>query len=288
MDSEEVFETWGRSIAEALERSGRESIEAEVAFWAARAGRYDERNSLARSAPQVVQRVTQLVAPGASVLEIGAGTGEFTLPVARRAGPVTALDLSSHMLGALREKARQAGVENVTLVEADWEETDLAPHDVVLAVNSLYRLREPRQALEKILRCASQRGILVRSVGANPPAPPEARQRFGPDRYPRASDHEFLLDGLAALGVSPTVEILDVRRTYRFDSVEEAASACLPWPHPTAEERDIACHLVRDTMAAEEPAGTVTYQYPGQVAVIWWSSTTRCPPGLASRMVGSC
>jgi len=267
----DVFEAWRRSSASALERSGRQSVEAELAFWARQSHRYDERNSLARSAPQVVQRVLELVPPGATVLEIGAGTGEFTLPVARRAGPVTALDLSPDMLEALREKAGRAGVENVTLVGADWEEADLAPHAVVLAANSLYRLREPRQALEKILRCAGNRGILVRSVGANPPAPPAARQRFGPDRYSLASDHPFLVGGLAALGIAPTVELLDVSRTYRFDSVEEAASACLAWPHPTVEERDIACQLVRDTMAVEEPAGTVTYQYPGQVAVIWWN-----------------
>lgn len=279
-----MFEAWHRSIAEALGRSGRESLEAERAFWAKQSRRYDERNSLVRSAPQVVQRVTHLVPPGATVLDIGAGTGEFTLPVARRAGPVTALDLSPHMLAALRGKARQAGLENVTLVEADWEEADVPPHDVVLAVNSLYRLREPRPALEKILRCASKRGILVRSVGANPPAPPAARQRFGLDRYPLASDHEFLVRGLAALDVSPTVEIIDVRRTYRFDSVGEAASACLAWPNPTEEERDLACHLVRDTMVVEEPAGTVTYEYPGRVAVVWWNSEPGrpCPARGAS------
>jgi SAM-dependent methyltransferase len=45
----------------------------------------------------------------ARVVDIGAGTGQFALPAARRFGHVTAVDVSPVMLAALRRKADAAG-----------------------------------------------------------------------------------------------------------------------------------------------------------------------------------
>ena len=47
------------------------------------------------------------------VLEIGAGTGIFTLAIARRCREVVALDISSDMLRVLERKAREAGLANI-------------------------------------------------------------------------------------------------------------------------------------------------------------------------------
>lgn len=57
--------------------------------------------------------VGRFVCPGDTVLDIGCGTGLFTLPLARRvgeAGQVIAVDLQEGMLEILREKAMQQGL----------------------------------------------------------------------------------------------------------------------------------------------------------------------------------
>ena len=59
---------------------------------------------------------------GEQVLEIGCGTGATTVPVAEALGPsgaVVAADISGPMLAAARRTVAEAGVHNVTLVEAD-------------------------------------------------------------------------------------------------------------------------------------------------------------------------
>jgi SAM-dependent methyltransferase len=53
------------------------------------------------------------------ILEIGAGTGRYTLPMARRAGEVLAVDVSPRSLEILRQKAREEKVENIEAVLAD-------------------------------------------------------------------------------------------------------------------------------------------------------------------------
>jgi 2-polyprenyl-3-methyl-5-hydroxy-6-metoxy-1,4-benzoquinol methylase len=49
------------------------------------------------------------ITPGDSVLDIGCGTGGLTIPIARKASRVTALDLSPEMLKLLQENAQLSG-----------------------------------------------------------------------------------------------------------------------------------------------------------------------------------
>ncbi|MDA0165065.1 class I SAM-dependent methyltransferase [Solirubrobacter ginsenosidimutans] len=49
------------------------------------------------------------------VLDVGAGTGRVSLPLAAAGHQVTALDIDPELLGALRERAAAAGVEVATL-----------------------------------------------------------------------------------------------------------------------------------------------------------------------------
>jgi SAM-dependent methyltransferase len=51
--------------------------------------------------------------PDHLVLEVGCGTGNYTVPVARRCAGVVALDSSPEMLGYLRERLEREGLENV-------------------------------------------------------------------------------------------------------------------------------------------------------------------------------
>ena len=57
-----------------------------------------------------------------TVLELGAGTGRFTLPVAKKVKQVIAADISSNMLDVLRIKADKNKIKNITTVAMDIEE----------------------------------------------------------------------------------------------------------------------------------------------------------------------
>ncbi|MCL5958460.1 MAG: class I SAM-dependent methyltransferase [Chloroflexi bacterium] len=92
-----------------------------------------------------------------TVLDIGAGTGRWSLYLARRVRTVTALDPSQAMLDALRENLAAQGVNNVNVVAGAWPETEVEPHDVTLCSHAMYFYPDfPRfvQRMVEVTRCS--------------------------------------------------------------------------------------------------------------------------------------
>ena len=102
--------------------------------------------------------------PPARVLDVGAGTGFLSLPLARLGYAVTALDLSPGMLEQLERKARSEGL-TIEIVEGAAEEPPPGAFDVVVERLLLWTLVDPASALRG-WREAAPAGRLV-SFGAN-------------------------------------------------------------------------------------------------------------------------
>ncbi len=69
------------------------------------------------TAEMIIRRAN--LAEGEIILEIGAGLGALTLPLARVARRVIAVEKDAALAGLLRTELRAAGVSNVVVVEAD-------------------------------------------------------------------------------------------------------------------------------------------------------------------------
>ena len=73
------------------------------------------------------------VQSGQTVLEVGCGTGFFTLPAAQIVGDhgcVVALDASSGFLEVLTEKVQKAGLKNVRIMQCDALATSLETESI--------------------------------------------------------------------------------------------------------------------------------------------------------------
>lgn len=57
-----------------------------------------------------------------SALDIGSGTGSYTIPLAGMVGNITAIDCSENMNACLRVKTKSAGIKNVSIITADFME----------------------------------------------------------------------------------------------------------------------------------------------------------------------
>src|SRR4051812_5964013 len=149
-------DTWRLLQATSTDDSNRAASAVDRAFWERNAAGYHA-DCLALRVPAVVERVLRHIDPADSVLELGAGTGGFTLPVAQVAARVTALDHSPAMLRVLADNVAQAELRNVTWQVADFEVAELEPHDVILAANALYRVGDIHATLGRILAAARKR-----------------------------------------------------------------------------------------------------------------------------------
>jgi SAM-dependent methyltransferase len=93
-----------------------------------------------------------------SILDIGCGTGIYTLPLAREAAMVSGLDDSEAMLSRMVEAASAAGIQNVGPVTASWKTLDPAAHGLEKAFDIAWVSMSPAvQTLpdfEKMEQCA--------------------------------------------------------------------------------------------------------------------------------------
>jgi peptidoglycan/xylan/chitin deacetylase (PgdA/CDA1 family)/SAM-dependent methyltransferase len=91
------------------------------------------------------ERLPSLFSPSDRVLEIGAGTGIFTLAIARRCREVTAVDISAGMLEILEGKAAGEGLGNIRTITGNAETMNLGgPYTIACAFSSLEYLADLR------------------------------------------------------------------------------------------------------------------------------------------------
>lgn len=76
--------------------------------------------------------------PDATVLDIGAGTGGWAIPMARHAGKITAIEPSSAMIEVMRENLAMEHIDNVEIIQATWPEVEVKTHDFSLCSHAMY------------------------------------------------------------------------------------------------------------------------------------------------------
>jgi ubiquinone/menaquinone biosynthesis C-methylase UbiE len=104
--------------------------------------------------------------PGERVLEVGPGTGYYTLPMADWLGPdgrLDILDLQQEMLDHTMLRAAEAGIENVVPARADARELPYedGTFDAAYLVTVLGEIPDQEAALRELRRVLKPEGRLV-------------------------------------------------------------------------------------------------------------------------------
>lgn len=104
------------------------------------------------------------LAPGSTVVEVGAGTGYFAIPAARRVGAkgrVYAVDVSADLVELLQERARAEGLPQLVPVLSHSDRIPLASEiaDVVLLANVLHDV--PPETVREAVRLVKRDGRIL-------------------------------------------------------------------------------------------------------------------------------
>jgi peptidoglycan/xylan/chitin deacetylase (PgdA/CDA1 family)/2-polyprenyl-3-methyl-5-hydroxy-6-metoxy-1,4-benzoquinol methylase len=102
-----------------------------------------------------------LFGPGVRVLELGAGTGLFTLAMAEAGAVVTALDASSDMLKVLEAKAARLTRGSISAVQADIERYEPGEaYDVICSFSALEYVGDVQRLMAVAAACLRPGGHL--------------------------------------------------------------------------------------------------------------------------------
>ena len=161
----------------------------------------------ARDAWQMPERVIAALQlqPGAAVADLGAGTGYFSVRLAKAVpqGTVYAVDIEPAMLAHIAKRASAAGLTNIVTVTAAQRSLALpAPVDVLLVVDTYHHLPD-RVAyfrdVQKVLKPGGRVAII--DFRKDSPEGPPAQFRFDAEQivaemeqagYRVAARHDFL------------------------------------------------------------------------------------------------
>jgi len=118
---------------------------------------------------------------GATVLDLGCGSGTDTLIAAQRVGrtgKVVGVDFSAAMLSRARQAVDQSGTGNIEIRQSDAELLPIADGEIDVAiVNGIFNLNPAREAIfHELARVIKPSGkLFAAELILRQPLPPEAR-----------------------------------------------------------------------------------------------------------------
>ncbi len=160
--------------------------------------------------------------PSSTVIDVGAGTGRFALPLAAHVEHVTAVDPSDAMLTVLRRGADERGVTNLTTVQRRWEQAGDEVADIVFSAFVLTLVADAAGFVSKLDAAARDHVFLyLGSYAEDAVLDPLWRHFHGKPRAPGAS-YLDALGLLGELGIDFDVSVVELANRRRFTTIADA------------------------------------------------------------------
>ncbi|MBF0496074.1 MAG: class I SAM-dependent methyltransferase [Deltaproteobacteria bacterium] len=140
------------------------AAERDVLFWNRKADRYPLPfdDTVMNQTAEIVSRIKAMggTVKGKQLLDIGCGTGVYTLPLAAEAQHVMGLDISETMLARLKCEVDNRHIYNVDVIKADWSDLDIETLGLVSAFDVVWAAMTPalrgQDNLLKMDRCSRE------------------------------------------------------------------------------------------------------------------------------------
>jgi 2-polyprenyl-3-methyl-5-hydroxy-6-metoxy-1,4-benzoquinol methylase len=264
-----ILNARARQMDAAYARLGRTSAD----FWDRRARGYHRSTKDTVIHDPFYLRLCQIITPQNTVLDVGAGTGRFTLALAPHVKHITAVEPNASMLNYLRQDARERGLTNISLVQTTWQDApgDLQA-DTVICNHVLYPIMDIVPFLTKLQAAARNTCyIYMRATHIDALTADIWRHFHGEERcFPPG--YISALDVLYEMGIYANVEIVKIQSSLRFPSLDVAVEELveqliLPNDEKT---RDELRNLLRDWLVEHD--GILVPPIKETVcAIMWWN-----------------
>jgi SAM-dependent methyltransferase len=245
--------------------------------WAFPVGLFRSRARRAGSRPATPsnREAARQLPAGGSVLDVGAGGGAASLPLAGLAGRLVAVDESPDMVAAFLAAAEAAGVP-ASGVEGRWPEVAgrVAPADVVVCHHVLYNVADLAPFADALTGHARRR-VVAELTERHPLAglAPLWRRFHDLDR-PSGPGADDAVAALEALGLQVARQDWESRDRFGFDDFDQLVAftrrrLCLPAsrdPEVAAALLEEGTRQVDGVWVSGQPRRVTTLSWPGSAS----------------------
>jgi len=268
LSAAEVSEAWAARV-----RANREQVErfreaSPADFYAPVAGMF--RADPHRRDEPTLEILRQCVQPTDTLLDIGAGGGRYTLPLALACEKVVAIEPSEGMRNVLANGLREFGISNVELVDARWPESNFMG-DVALISHLGYDVEDIGPFLDAMESAARR---LCIAVLLSQPPPTEADRLWpavhGVERAALPSLPEFLTL-LLARGRLFELRLVD-RSPQSYEQPDQVLSFLRQqlWTAPNSEKDRTLQRVARERLEQRQDRYALSWE-PVSVGIVTWA-----------------
>lgn len=191
----------------------------ESKFWEKLAPKYDNRQTLYDYAPETFDKLLDIIGKNRTIIEIGCGTGKFTIPMSKYSKWVLAIDFSKHMLSVLDQKIKKSNITNITTKWRKWEDAQINKVDAIFNVNAIYRMWNIKESLLKMNTYSKERVVLVWTLQRS--LFDSVFAQMGIFGIEAKSDYIHIQNILYEMGIDANTEFLRITRPVIYKSKQE-------------------------------------------------------------------
>lgn len=194
-------------------------------FWDRRARGFHRSTKDTVSHDPFYLRLCNKVSSHTTLLDVGSGTGRFSLALAPLVNHIIAVEPSKAMLDFLRQDAIEKDVRNISNVQSTWQEApDNLQADVVICSHVVYPIMDIEPFLSKLHKASLQSCYIYARASHIDALTADLWQHFHHVERCMPPSYIHVLDVLYELGICANVEIVSLPPSLRFPSLDVAVT----------------------------------------------------------------
>jgi SAM-dependent methyltransferase len=217
-----------------------------------------------------------------SVLDIGAGCGALSIPIAKKVKRVTAVEPSKWMLRLLKQRVKEAGLRNISAFNAGWKgnrfqgnlHRKLIPHDLVICANLPHQIVCSKRFLRYIADMTRNYIVYLQGAGG-------WNRFYYRELYPLLLNRKYNIESdyiktymfLHEQGILANVKIFDFYLDQPFNDFEDALDF---WHHRlnvrlSPKKEGMLVSFLRKKLISSEKNNTLVAPFGlRRAALTWW------------------
>jgi FkbM family methyltransferase len=214
--------------------------------------------------------VLEFVNGDTTIIDVGAGDGRWSIPLARKGAKITAIEPDRDMLNILKENVGEARI-SVDIVQTKWEDAAVEKHDIVVSAHAIYADPDLSSFVRKMEEKAGKACfIAIRLPPADGAIAELMNMIYG--KIHDSANAVVAYNALYSMGIYVNVLVEENLKPWINDSFESAVLRAKHHLHLDSDSRYDG--LIRETLNRRLKLSGNQYIWPDGMrsALLWWKT----------------